>query len=175
MPSESTVKWFTYPGNHINLRRVGPGLFVGGEHAVYAGPGLTGKPWHTVIDLYGTSQAMRHWYAGAKHVIPLLMRDGQPFADGTLDAMYRAYRTAEGRPVLIHCQAGLSRSASAAYAMLRRRYRLSHDAALKRVQTPGYVGKFPLEGTLNSARTWARAAGPRAAANSPVARFRALR
>ena len=61
-----------------------------------------------------------------------------------------ASRLKEG-PVLIHCHAGLSRSASMAYALMRRIWRLDHNTALRRVKI---VSQFPVPQTLASARAW---------------------
>jgi protein-tyrosine phosphatase len=55
--------------------------------------------------------------------------------------------------ILLHCAQGLSRSASVAYAMLRRSG-LDHPAALQRIQVDGWK-QYPMTETLASARTWA--------------------
>ena len=77
---------------------------------------------------------------------------------GALDAAWKAWQDAhaEGGDTLLHCQAGLSRSASAAYALLRKRFALSHPEALKRVVTPYTSHQFPMPDTLRSAETWVR-------------------
>lgn len=64
------------------------------------------------------------------------------------------YRAAQGN-VLVSCAAGLSRSPSVAYAILRRALGLGHAEALDRVSVEGWTlaGTKPFE----SARAWAEA------------------
>ena len=54
-------------------------------------------------------------------------------------------------PLLIHCQAGASRSASVGYALLRLKLGLSHEDAKKRVQISD---NLPRPATLQSTRNW---------------------
>ena len=60
--------------------------------------------------------------------------------------------------VLLQCFAGLNRSASVAYAMLRSLYGMRHDEALARVRFTTGQGRdertWPGEATLASARAW---------------------
>lgn len=152
MPLDSFPKWASYPGGEQNLREVAPGLFVGAVDAV------TAQPWHTIIDLYGTATDpfKRVRYATAHQVLSIPFPDGDAIPEGALERIDAALSRAKA-PTLIHCQAGLSRSASVAYAMLRHRKHLSHDAALARVTTPGHGHQFPRPTTLASARTWVQA------------------
>jgi protein-tyrosine phosphatase len=78
--------------------------------------------------------------------------DGLPLPDGLMDTVVPlvSARIVEG-PVLIHCQAGLSRSVSTAYALLRRVWGMSHNRALRRVKAHR---DFPVPTTLASAREW---------------------
>lgn len=130
-----------------NLRWVAPDLLVGAvESPAYARAlGVGG-----VVSFTGTSRAPEG--------MPRLHRpfeDGDNFPPGALDDLLGFYRSTRARgPLLIHCQAGLSRSASAAYALLRISG-LTHPEALARVQVPG-LERFPMARTLASARTWAR-------------------
>jgi protein-tyrosine phosphatase len=107
-----------------------------------------------VVDLYGSSEQPERWflYDGSGTVLTWPFLDGDNFPDGMLDALGRLAvdKIREG-PVLLHCQAGLSRSASAAYALLRAYGGLSHAEALRRVKV---MPEFPRSVTLASAREW---------------------
>lgn len=137
----------------FNLREVGPNLYVGAEASALLRPA---GPWRAVIDLYGSSAqpSRANFYEGIGKLVQSPFLDGDSFPRGLLDTIKGVVWT-EGRkgPVLIHCQAGLSRSASAAYAMLRAAG-LDHDKALKAVETKEYAGEFPRPETLASARRW---------------------
>ena len=135
----------------FNLREVAPGLFVGAERAVELRPA---GPWRLVADFYGSSAQKRHArrYAGVHRLVQWPFLDGDTFPAGLLDGVWDTFREERRKgPVLLHCQAGLSRSASAAYALLRRAG-LGHQAALDRVHVED---GFPVPSTLASARRWA--------------------
>ena len=156
MESDSYPRWLTEHDNNGNLREVGPGLFVGDSCAVSVRrPDGHKIPWIAVLDLYGSSHAHSYRYDHAKELVTLPMKDGDRIPTTTLDIAWELYRKSRGLPVLLHCQAGLSRSASVAYALLRRKHYLTHGEALLRVQVPVYGSTYPMENTLNSARTWA--------------------
>ena len=74
-------------------------------------------------------------------------------AAGFVDLHHR-----HGTPVLLQCCAGLNRSASVAYAMLRSLHGLRHDEALARVRFKTGQGRdeqtWPGEVTLASVRAW---------------------
>jgi len=136
----------------INLREVAPNLFVGAEYATLHPP--EGTKWELVVDWYGSStQYPSRVRNTSKKLLSLPFLDGDAFPPKALDTLLRRVQAARQRgPVLVHCQAGLSRSASSAYALLRRLSRLPHDEALRRVKVmPGY----PRTETLRSARGWA--------------------
>ena len=139
----------------INLREVAPNLFVGAEYATLHPPeGTRGGRWELVVDWYGSStQYPSRVMKTAKKVVSLPFLDGDAFPPKALDTLLRRVQAARRRgPVLVHCQAGLSRSASSAYALLRRMSRLPHEEAIRRVKViPG----FPRKETLRSARAWA--------------------
>lgn len=84
--------------------------------------------------------------------------DGGPVPGDFLDeAFARAWYSLTGRDprsVLVHCQAGISRSASVAYALLRATLGLPHEEALVRVRNPLME---PRPVTLASARAWVHA------------------
>jgi len=135
----------------VMLRLVAPGLYLGAEGA------RKKMKWSLVIDLYGASRVR----VDTKYLLRWPMLDGDPVSPALLDAAVLLVREARGRrgPVLVHCQAGLSRSASVVYGLLRRLDGLAHHDALHRVlvDTPGW-GKlqgFPVPQTLASVRTWA--------------------
>lgn len=88
----------------------------------------------------------------------------RPFYDGDLappEMLDEVARWCAGEPrVLVQCQAGLSRSASVAYALLRARG-VGHAEALRRVEVrvPHHDRDeaFPRRETLESCVAWARA------------------
>lgn len=146
-------RWITQPLADMNLREVAPGLFVGDEQSPLAGE------WDTIIDFYGTrSPLVAAHQKRAKRLLRMPFEDGDAFPTGALDAAWTAWQQTDldHGNTLIHCHAGLSRSASAAYALLRKRYGLSHAQALARVVTPFTSHQFPLRPTLASADAWVR-------------------
>ena len=146
-------RWITKPLQGMNLREVAPNLYVGSETSPLRGD------WHTIIDFYGNvPMYVEPSQRDAEHYIRIPFDDGTQFPPGALDAAWAAWQNAEvhGGDTLLHCQAGLSRSASAAYALLRRGYRLRHGVALARVVTPRT--EYPMKETLRSAADWVRGA-----------------
>lgn len=111
---------------------------------------MTKPSWALVVDFYGSSIGRDFPYRVYAFPFP----DGHPFNPLVLDAVLPMVVQALARgPVLLHCKAGLSRSASAAYAVLRAHDGLSHEEALARVKAHP---AFPMAITLNSARAWVR-------------------
>lgn len=156
-PAVMFPRWVTKPTDMANLREVGPNLFVGSKFAPRLGPngGEPKRPqdWRLVVDLCGAEPEL---HQGVSKLIVAAFDDATPIPDGYLNDIALAvpeYR-AKG-PVLIQCAAGLSRSASVAYALLRFLDDLSHDEARARVQTPG-VTDWPHPTVLGSARKWVR-------------------
>ena len=143
-------RWPRWVHADSHLREVAPLIFVSGE----AGPRQLPPDhdrWHTVVAFIASAQS----YRNADHVVKLPFSDGEAFPAGHLDhaakAVVRAYR--DRRPVLIHCMMGVSRSASAAYAIIRALYDLDHDEALRRLKVPDWTD-YPMPATLASARAW---------------------
>ena len=162
-PSSRYPRWLQAPDEGANLREVAPGLYVGAESSPARYYEMPSGHFTTIVDFYGsyrhaTSPFVRYGYQAADQVYSFPFYDGASFPPGALDAAYAAYQIAllEGGQCLLHCQAGLSRSASAAYAIMRRHYKLSHEAALHAVRVPAYRDHFPLPATLASARAWAK-------------------
>lgn len=136
----------------VNLREVAPNLYVGARFSPLHPP--AGKKWELVVDWYGSSeQYPNRTVDTAKRVLVIPFLDGDVFPPKALDTVLARVQAARRRgPTLIHCHAGLSRSASAAYGFLRRLGRLPHKEALRRVKADP---EFPRATTLASARIWA--------------------
>ena len=67
---------------------------------------------------------------------------------------YRFVTLHPKRSTLIHCQMGLSRSASVAYTILRVQDTMTDEKALAAVRLREFGERFPFESTLASARAW---------------------
>jgi len=147
--AKSWPKW-SQPDEEYNLREVAPNLWVGAELS----PGLRpAGPWQGVVDLYGSSPKNPSLYAGIGELLHRPFYDGVSFPPGLLDEILGLVRrNIRTGPVLIHCQAGLSRSASAAYGMMRLAG-TPHAEALARVKIER---GFPRTETIRSARSWVR-------------------
>ena len=139
--------WVNQDPNYF-LREVGPGVFVGAQLAP------SSMAWSGIIDLCGGSSSplMSPHYADCPVFLRWVFSDGDEIPEGLLDSAVPL--VAEARrsgPVLIHCRAGLSRSASVAYAVLRVLHDLNHKRAMERVSS---VPGWPISTTLLSARSW---------------------
>lgn len=114
------------------------------------------------MDLCGGVDDDVHRYDRADHVISAPFDDATPipehFLDHIVPEVIETLRA--GKRVLIHCVAGLSRSASVAYAVIRVKERVDHDTALRRVKTPD-IPEYPHPVVLGSARAWLHGPGPR--------------
>jgi len=137
----------------VFLREVGPGLFVGAKGAASV------RPWDLVVDLHGVELVT------ADDLILHPFPDGNPFPSEVLDQAYSKVERVrdQGGVTLIACDTGRSRSASAAYAMLRTIWGVGRNDANNRIstQTTVPVGRqrrmsvtHPRRETLSSAFDW---------------------
>jgi hypothetical protein len=127
-----------------NLREVAPRLYVGNPRGIEHPP--PGGRWALVIDFCGELERDPSRYRRALRALSFPFKDGDPIPDGVLDRL-------QG-PVLLHCAAGLSRSVSVAYAMIRATHNTGHREALALVKADP---RFPLPETLGSAYDWVEA------------------
>lgn len=139
-----------------NLRKVSNlGIYVGAVDAIKSMPE---RP-SLIVDLYGESCKLVTGdepvlLEGRTTLLCWPVWDGVPIPDKVYDRVVElARKKIRAGPVLVHCQAGLSRSASVAYALIRTLEGLSHDDALRRVQIPGKP-HWPSPKTIESARKW---------------------
>jgi hypothetical protein len=150
---------------YTDLREVAPGLFVGGMFAPRYAPGR----FKTIINLYGHGWpksreppaniqdmllAQERALRGVSHHLIFRMEDDHPFPSWLYDIVERTIRANNGDGVLIHCFAGISRSMSMAYAMLRTVYNKDDNDAYAAASHPLYM---PCTEPLLSAIDWARA------------------
>lgn len=145
----------------VNLRAVAPNLYISGWKAPYTVRPPGDQPWAAIINL---SSVQEHGVpkppSGSVQTVYLgwYFRDGKDFPPRMLNTIEEIVRANIKRgPVLIHCAAGLSRSASAAYAMLRILWGLSHDQARVVVRASPARDpnrQWPVPQTLASARAW---------------------
>lgn len=154
MSDETFPQWLHTADTRANLRRVAPGLYVGSAVAVCERPARN-RDWWAVIDCHGprgvASVHRELRFGQLDHVIRYAFEDGEPVPEALLVAAEVLYRRAGGS-VLVSCAAGVSRSASVAYALLRVVRELPHDEALERVAC---AGGRPRPETLASAERWA--------------------
>lgn len=139
------------PGS--SLREVAPGLFVGGLQDVYdphapqwAAAVLLARP--VVQAAQDPQSPVRQRLTGAQ-VAAFPFDDGQPVPREAIVAAVAGRNVTRGRPMLIACFAGRSRSVSVAYATLRITEGLDHAEAIRRVAHPE---QNPMDVTLASAR-----------------------
>lgn len=129
------------------LREVASNIYVGGAGAA------SSLPWFAIIDLCGASVGLSApVYNRASILLRWHFDDGTQVPDGLLESVIPLVDEARRMgPVLIHCRAGLSRSASVAYAALRMLVDLPHGEAMRRIYvSPGW----PMSSTIESARSW---------------------
>lgn len=171
--STAFPRWVPGVDERANLRCVHDNLYVGSAIAILS----RARPrveWWAAVDLHGLRHPESFRREAAFGAMGVFLRhafdDGQPIPEGLLDAVAALVRRRRG-PVLISCAAGVSRSASVAYAILRDESGVDHDEALRVVSCKG--GR-PMHGTLESARRWAdhranqRLFGPSDAGRGPL-------
>lgn len=127
-----------------NLREVSPGLYVGNERAPYV------RSWDLVVDLCGRGSS-------SNRTIRWAVPDGEPLPPELLDLVSREVGSTlnRGGSVLIHCAAGLSRSASVAYGLLVASGMPKKEAARRVVTPEGVAAGYPMRKTWSSADQWA--------------------
>lgn len=147
------VRWID---RSTNLREVAPGLYVGNLQSPMSG---AGERFTAIIDLAGPSdnasieQGRQRAYRATPKYILRQFQDGTEIPAGLLDQVLQLLRAEPKGRVLVHCAAGLSRSASVCYAMLRVVWHLNHQQALDRVRVDGLLD-YPNPVTLTSAWAW---------------------
>jgi len=153
-------KWISQDHNE-NLREVARNVYVGAWWSTGAPPSPHAE-WTYVVSLISQQSTC----SAARKVTQYPMRDGHTFRPGVLDEICKslAVKRQEG-PVLIQCMAGMSRSASVAYAFLRHVDQLSPTEALRRVKAFGgpfehKADEFPMAVTLASAEKWVMQMAP---------------
>jgi hypothetical protein len=131
------------------LRRVERNLYVGSR----GDDVLEGVPSNAAIIQLSASLAE----PVGRNLARVPLENGKPIPDRVLDALtdYAAQKLRRGVPVLVQCFAGLSRSASVAYAILRSVYGLPDHEALRRIETTTAGVRWPRRETIESARQWA--------------------
>lgn len=150
-----------------NLRRVGPDLYVGDVGAFEVeGPWRSPRGrWITVAQvdevpsgLHGRREAFARQLGN--RALALYIPDSCPIRNEVFDLILRRYTEGGFAPTLVSCIAGLSRSASVAYALLRRAHGQTHEEALACVETRTTGLTYPLlsSSTFTSARAWAEGA-----------------
>jgi len=133
----------------VRLREVAHGVYVGNEGSVRAlADALDGRVG--VIRLATASSTPR-----VVALVDLPVEDGEPIPDHVIEAAVLHARDirAAGLPLLLACYAGLSRSASIAYAVLRD-MGVTHAEALRRVRSSAALRQWPHPVTLDSVVRW---------------------
>ena len=134
------------------LREVRPGLFVGSELAV-----RVHEPWTARVDL--TYEGILPHIDNPHPCMHIARTDGEAYSPDELDQVLRFVQCHLEVPdarVLIHCSAGISRSASVAFSMLAALDGLDHSEARRRVLDKLYT---PSPNTFASVWRWCRARG----------------
>lgn len=169
MTTETYPRWIVGgPGDHSTaivramLREVAEGLYVGSENSDDHMP----REWATRGALVQVSSSCTP--LGMMPTYRWTFNDGDAVPGALLDDVTELVARWRTRgPVLVQCQAGLSRSASVAYALLRVVWGLDHAEAARRITTREEHYDRPLvwpkAATLESAVAWVDAHASKAA------------
>ena len=132
---------YSRQGFGTRLRAVASGLYVGSTDA--------NVPNAAVIQLAEQNTRL----AGA--VLRRPINDGEPISPWLLDECVAFATQAPAAPVLVTCYAGLSRSASVAYALLRAAHGVRREEALRRVSGRTDDGqRWPHATVIASVQQW---------------------
>lgn len=136
----------------VNLRIVAPNLWVGAMASPAFLPLDSGVDH--ILDVCGSSKDNVSEYPVPFTSFRLV--DGQPIPFEVLDRALELMTSSSG--LLVHCMAGLSRSASVAYALMRVRDGMSIPMARHRIRSLDEQGDpiygYPLSATIDSAEAW---------------------
>ncbi len=144
------------------LREVAPGLYVGSENSDDHMP-REWADWGALVQVSSSCTPL-----GMMPTYRWTFSDGDAVPGALLDDVTELVARWRTRgPVLVQCQAGLSRSASVAYALLRVVWGLDHAEAARRITTREEHYDRPLvwpkAATLESAVAWVDAHASKAA------------
>lgn len=161
IPVEPPPGWLD-ASSHTNLRRVAPGLYVGGYFAVRHAPRCA----RAVLDLHcggwppdfdpppdfaALNAARLDALTRLDAELWLPISDSRPADAETFDRAYDFVRRHRPRGVLINCFAGISRSVALAYLAVRKMDGLGHEAALAACRHWKYAPQLE---PLGCARDW---------------------
>ena len=151
--SESFPTWIEQEDESVFLREVCPRVYVGARKSIGY------RHWGLVIDLHGSPGH------DSDKVVFWIFNDGEAFPDGSLSNILHHVLEClneESGDVLIACEMGRSRSASCAYAMIRKIFKVSSEEAYSLIKTSTsfkagtnlLTVDWPRTKTLNSAIEW---------------------
>jgi protein-tyrosine phosphatase len=149
-------------GRHPDVARIIPGLWVGSAPSTRQAKRLTGGGITAVVDLRAENGEVTDWPPSVQVCAVPLVDHGTPTQKALLDAAQVVGQLmSEGHEVLVHCRAGLERSATVACAVLMMQGWTLAEAY--RQVTLSRRGAAPTEGQLITLRAVERARRPSSA------------